>query len=309
MKTQIECVVDNGNLCGEGPIWDFRRERLVWNDQASNLVLEHDPATQETSVISRDLMVAAIAMNGENGFVFAGATGLHTWQAGSTPNLLCAEHDGNALVFNDILAAPNGGLFGNTMYWGEREMEKSGFLYYFAPDGKTRVLDGGFELANGMGLSPDKQHLYLADSARRLIYVYDVRANFTVSNRRVFAEISSEEGLPDGLTVDAEGFVWSAQWYGSQVVRYDPDGKVEHRIPIPAKQVSSLQFGGAELSDLYITTARESWPSALMPAGYDAVNGNFGGALYRVRTDIMGRRENVCALSAPKVLAEGAEGN
>jgi D-xylonolactonase len=307
MNFPIECVVDLQNKCGESPLWDFRRARLVWNDLASNLVFEHDPATRETSVISRELMVAAIALNGENGFVFAGETGLHLWQAGSTPSLLCDTHDGNALVFNDILAAPNGGLFGNTAYWGERAMERTGHLYYFSPDGQTRILDEGFELANGMGLSLDNRVLYLADSARRVIYAYDVNSDFSVSNRRVFATVSDEEGLPDGLTVDAAGFVWSAQWYGAQVVRYDPDGKIERRIPMPAKQVSSVQFGGEELCDLYITTAGESWPSALMPPRYDATSGDFGGALYRVRTDILGRRENVCALRAPKVLAENAE--
>ena len=307
MNDQIECVVDLENRCGEGPIWDFRRNRLVWDDLASCLVFEHDPATRKTSVLCRDLMVSGIALHGESGFVFAGATGLHLWEAASTRTLLCDTHAGNALFFNDILAAPNGGLFGNTAYWGEREMERTGHLYYFAPDGKTQILDDGYELANGMALSPDDHLLYVADSARRVIYVCDVNADFSVSNRRIFATVARDEGLPDGLTTDAAGFVWSAQWYGSQVVRYDPDGKVERRISVPAKQVSSVQFGGADLSDLYVTTAGENWPSALMPPRYDSASGNFGGALYRVRTDVVGRRENICALRASRVLAGNAK--
>jgi sugar lactone lactonase YvrE len=165
MNPHIECVVDGHNKCGEGPIWDFRHERLVWNDLASCLVFEHDPVTLQTVTISRDLMVAGIAMNGENGFVFAGATGLYLWKPESTRVALCVEYDGNTLIFNDILAAPNGGLYGNTMYWGEREMERTGHLYFFAPDGTTQILDEGLELANGMGLSLDNRRLYLADSA------------------------------------------------------------------------------------------------------------------------------------------------
>lgn len=177
-------------------------------------------------------------------------------------------------------------------------MEKTGKLYKIESGGKLTTLDDNFGLANGMGLSPDKSLLYLADSARRLIYVYDVdAADGKVYNRRVFTTVPDDEGIPDGLTVDAEGFVWNAQWYGSQIVRYDPDGKVERRIPVPAKQVSCIGFGGADMKDLYITTAGGCGPSLLMPNGYDSNSGNIGGALYRLRTQISGKHEHVTNLS------------
>jgi D-xylonolactonase len=106
----------------------------------------------------------------------------------------------------------------------------------------------------------------------------------------VLVAVPPDEGLPDGLTVDAEGYLWSAQWYGSAVVRYDPDGKVERRIQTPAKQTSCATFGGADLGDLYITSAAHSEPMPVMPAGYDAVGGLFGGALYRTRPGVRGLR-------------------
>ena len=160
-----------------------------------------------------------------------------------------------------------------------------------------RVVDEGVEIANGLGLSPDDRTLYFADSARRVIYAYDADpATGDLSRRRVFVQVPRDEGLPDGLTVDREGFVWCAQWYGGQVVRYDPDGKVERRIAMPVRQVSSVIFGGDDLTDLYITTAADPWPSPLAPPGYDFSATNVGGSLYRLRTDIQGRPDHRAAL-------------
>jgi D-xylonolactonase len=163
------------------------------------------------------------------------------------------------------------------------------------------VVDEGIEIANGLGFSPDNRTLYFADSARRVIFAYDVDASSgDLSRRRIFVQVPRDEGLPDGLTVDRKGFVWCAQWYGSQVVRYDPEGRVERRIALPVRQVSSVIFGGDDLSDLYVTTAADPWPSPLAPAGYDASAADQGGSLYRIRLDVQGRSDFPAALgSAP----------
>ena len=93
------------------------------------------------------------------------------------------------------------------------------------------------------------------------------------------------------MTVDSEGFIWSAQWYGSCVVRYDPDGKVERRITTPAKQTSSITFGGKDLTDIFITSAGQSEPLPIMPPNYDPYSGYVGGQLYHVNLDIPGKKE------------------
>ncbi len=145
-------------------------------------------------------------------------------------------------------------------------------------DGKTSVLDDGIHLANGIGFSPDAKQVYLTDSAARIIYRYDydVRTG-DVRNRSVLVRVPLDEGVPDGLAVDAEGFLWSAQWYGGCVVRYDADGKVERKVPIPAKQTSSLAFGGPDLAEMFITSAAQHFPSPLMPPNYDPESGFMGG--------------------------------
>jgi D-xylonolactonase len=120
-------------------------------------------------------------------------------------------------------------------------------------------------------------------------------------------QVCDEDGLPDGLTVDAEGFLWSAQWYGSCVVRYDPDGKEERRIAIPAKQVSSIAFGGKDLTDIFITSAGKSWPSPLMPRSYDPHGGTMGGQLFRVNLGFKGKPEfkSRITISRPRGVDDG----
>ena len=129
-----------------------------------------------------------------------------------------------------------------------------------------------------------------------MIYAYDVDGRTgALSAQARFRPRRRRRRHPDGLTVDSEGFVWCAQWYGGQVVRYTPDGKVNRRVKLPVRQVASLNFGGPDLLDLYITTAGENWPSALAPPGYDYAAGNFGGGLYRLRLDVPGKPEHLAA--------------
>ncbi|HJZ47578.1 MAG TPA: SMP-30/gluconolactonase/LRE family protein, partial [Roseiflexaceae bacterium] len=101
----------------------------------------------------------------------------------------------------------------------------------------------------------------------------------TLSNRRLFASTTPEEGLPDGMTVDAAGFVWSARWDGGCLARYAPDGVLERRISFPAKKVSSVIFGGPDYTDMYITTAGgDNKPK----------EGEGAGALFRLNLGIQG---------------------
>jgi D-xylonolactonase len=129
------------------------------------------------------------------------------------------------------------------------------------------------------------------DAMRRIIYVHDYDpATGRVENRRPFIQVADDMGFPDGMTVDAEGFLWSAVWGSGCVIRFDPDGKEERRVHLPARQTSSVMFGGADLTDLYVTSASyEAKPDELDPE-----KENYrGGSLYRVRgLGIRGRAEH-----------------
>ena len=293
----IEIIIDGANLCGEAPIWDASRRRLVWVDANSSLVFEFYPRDGKTGIISRGLQVSGIAINVSGGLVFAGNSGIHLWQGQDDYQTIAREHAGELLVFNDIAAGPGGRVYAGTLYWSKNGMDKTGKLCLLDPDGSTRVMDEGFLISNGLGFSPDESTLYYADSGARRIYAYQVdRHTGELTNRRDFVRVPIDEGIPDGLTVDAEGYVWSAQWYGGQVVRYDPDGKVERRISRPVAQVSSVAFGGEDLTDLYITTAGEYWPSEHIPPGFNTRSA-MGGELYRIRLDIQGKPEYMSGFS------------
>lgn len=245
-------------------------------------------------------MVAGLAHNVNEGFVFAGATGLHLWSREGALQTVLKEHQGEELFFNDIIADGCGRLYAGTCYWGVSGMEKTGCLYLIGSDLNVSVVDDGIELSNGLAFSGDQRTLYCADSTTRCIYAHDVDPRSgALSRKRVFHRVKAEDGLPDGLTVDADDHLWSAQWYGGQVIRYDPEGKVERRISIPAQQVSSLAFGGRELNELFVTTAGEPWASPYAPAGFDTGSSRMGGALYSLHLDIQGREENVARISAP----------
>ncbi len=167
-----------------------------------------------------------------------------------------------------------------------------GKLFCIHSNGQVRILDEGFHLSNGLGFSLDGKTLYLTDSVARSIYKYAYDAvTGRAGDRQIFVEVDSNSGLPDGLTVDAEGFVWSAEWCGSCISRNDPNGKLERRISIPAKQSSSLAFGGPQLRDIFVTSAAKSEPMPVMPPGYDPENGYFGGAFFRLNIGIQGRIE------------------
>jgi len=156
---------------------------------------------------------------------------------------------------NDGKCDALGRVWIGTMDVAERAF--TGALYRIDPGASpTRILDD-IGVSNGLDWSPDGTTLYYTDSKRRLIwrFPFDMQSG-TLGRREVFANVPKEHGCPDGLTVDAEGFVWSAHWDGWRITRYDPDGTVERVIWLPVPRVTSLCFGGPRLETLYITSAR-----------------------------------------------------
>jgi D-xylonolactonase len=203
-----------------------------------------------------------------------------TWRDGQlTPIVdeIPAERESR---FNDVIADPAGRVFCGTM----PTPQGLGRLYRLDLDGSVHVILENIGTSNGIGFTLDRRSMYYTDSAQGEVYRFDYDLDTgALSNQQVLIRVPEENGRPDGLTVDAEGHIWSARWDGSAVYRFTPDGLQEQRIDIPARKVSSVTFGGDALSDLYVTTALDK--------GTRATEGEGAGALFRLRPGVRGLPE------------------
>jgi sugar lactone lactonase YvrE len=291
---QIDVIADYGDLCGEGPLWDHREQALYWTDLARRRFYRYKWSDRRSEIVSESMQVSSYAFNEPGGFVVTNIAGIWLWDTKCEPTLLANEIDGHKCIMNDSIADPEGRLYSGSYLRDESGefVEGVGCLFRVDTNGSVHIVDEGLQLSNGLGFSPDCRTLYFVDSAVRRIYSYDwQRANGTLRNRRVFVQVPRSEGIPDGLTVDAEGFIWCAHWFGGCVIRYDPDGKIERRVEIPALQSSSVMFGGPDFSDMFVTSAAKTDSLSLSPPGYDPGKGYVGGPVYHVKSDVQGREE------------------
>lgn len=291
---EIEKLAEEGAVVGEGPIWNAEEQTLIWTDIATGRMFSYDPATENNTQIHDGFNVGGFMQNEQGGYICFIHDGVVLWKSDDEwQRIHPEEFDGEPLRFNDVIAAPNGGAFAGT-YLEDRK----GKLYYFDRDGTVTVIEEGIGCSNGMGFSPDLKTMYYTDAAAREIYAYDFDPeNSQLSQRRLFVKIAPELGVPDGMTVDADGYIWSANWFGSCIIRFDPDGTEERRIQTPARQTSSVIFGGPELDELYFTSADFICQPGtdLDPLGYDwdAYGQSYrGGGLFRIRgLGIQGKAE------------------
>ena len=290
---QIEVVADYGDLCGEGPLWHQREQALYWTDITGKRLYRWTYPDSKHQIIHQGLEVSGIALHESGNFVVVNSGGVWIWDLQNDPILIVDTIENKKCALNDCIVDPQGRIFsGSCFYDAAKDSYARGYLFRIDADGAGHVVDEGISLANGLGFSPDSSTLYFADSAERVIFAYDYRPlDGSLRNRRRFVSVPSHEGLPDGLTVDAEGFIWCAQWFGGCIVRYDPDGKEQQRISVPAAQSSSVAFGGPDLSDIFVTSAALDDSLPLAPPGYFPTAQRTGGALYRLNLGIQGRLE------------------
>jgi sugar lactone lactonase YvrE len=295
-KNGFAAIANFKDACGECPMWHKEQNALYWTDITSKLFYRYDWSEKRATVLSRGFEVCGFAFHELGGFVLVNSEGIWLRDGETPPVSLATEVDGIPCRMNDCGVDPSGRLLaGSCFFDGVRSDFQLGHLLLVDFDGSVRFLDEGIQLANGLGFSPDGRTLYFADSLARVIYAYDYDPlSGTARNRRRFVTVPLDEGLPDGLTVDAAGFVWSAQWFGSCIVRYDPDGKVERRVQLPARQITSLAFGGPSLTDIFVTSAALPDCLAFAPTAYNAVDGYNGGALFQGNENIVGRLEPLC---------------
>ncbi len=275
-----ELIADYACVTGEGPLWHPQEQRLYWADIPTGRMFRYDPKTGHHEQFYTGDVVGGFTFQDDGAILLFMAKGaVKIWRAGKLETIIEEIPDERETRFNDVFADPEGRVFCGTMPTKDR----AGRLYRLDPDRTlTKILDG-VKVSNGMGLTLDRKQLYYTDTGARTIYLFDYdQATGAISNRRVFLDTAAEEGGPDGMTVDAEGCIWSARWDGSRLTRYAPDGTELLRVMFPAKKVSSVIFGGPDYTDMYITTAG---------GNNKAENGPGAGALFRLRAGVQGLPE------------------
>ena len=255
---QIEHIVSSQNKLGETPIWAPEENALYWVDWGGRPTCRFELETDKFTTFPVNLPVTALARRAQGGWIAITQGGLYTWDPQTDAyNLLVGqpERDRPELRYNDATVDRQGRLLVGTVNMQD-PFQPDGSLYRVDPDGSLHKLDTGYATANGIGLSPDGQTVYVADQRHNQIIALDYDTiSGTVSNRRLFACVPENEGMPDGLIVDAEGYIWSGHWAGWKLTRYDPDGKIERQISFPVQHVISFAFGGKDLDELFVTTA------------------------------------------------------
>jgi len=255
---EVEHVLEVRNVIGEGPVWHSREGSLYWvNFIGDYQILRFSPSTRRLDVFETGMPVMALGIRKAGGFIAATARGIATWDTESkTFEPLCDPLAGReGFRFNDAATDFEGRFWVGTLN-DANPKGPDGELFRIQHDGSCQLMDENITVANGIGWSPNRKIMYFTDSFRYSIYAYDyAAATGTISNRRTFVQTSPNGGIPDGLTVDSEGFVWSAYCGGWRVVRYNPEGRIDREYQLPVANPTSCAFGGERLDELYVTSA------------------------------------------------------
>ncbi|ANZ35714.1 calcium-binding protein [Lentzea guizhouensis] len=252
MSTEV--AVRASAQLGEGPTWDHSSSTLLWVDILASEVHRYAPARDDDSVLTLPQHVGAAKPRAQGGLVCNLRDGVALVDRDGTKSwLVYWARDG--VRGNDAGVDPSGRLWAGTMRYDQAANE--GWLARVSGDGSAKVMVSEVNTSNGVGWSPDGKLMYYVDTPTRRIDVFDFdNAAGTVANRRPLTHVGHTDGSPDGLTVDADGCVWVALWGGHAVRRYTPEGELDREVELPVDQPTACCFGGADFTDLYVTSAR-----------------------------------------------------
>lgn len=282
--TPDQCCLKWDATVGESPLWHAGEQRLYWVDIQRKRVHIFNPADALNETYDLPDLVTCLAFRQRGGLVltlrkqfafFDPRTG--HFEPGQT---LEADQPDNR--FNDGRVDPQGRFWAGTM----------GATHWDQPVGSLYRMDAAHHVvgqqdavicSNGTAWSPDGRTMYYTESFRYTVWAYDFDpATGEIANRRPFVTLPHGDVFPDGLTVDAEGFVWSNHVGVGRVVRYDPAGRPERELHFPVPRAVGCTFGGPDLSTLYVTSARETMSHA------DLAKYPLSGSLFAVPTGIRG---------------------
>jgi sugar lactone lactonase YvrE len=286
------CVAPTGDVCGEGAVWHAAHQAVYWNDINRFLIHRFRLADRSTSSWFFDEPVTALTLTDrqETLAVILGS-GVILWEpeTDTRHDAIFRFEQWPAVRLNDARADPRGSLWIGSMRnnvnpdgsCGEAGGQ-DGKLFRLDPDGTSKVCRDNVGIANTLAWSPDQRRFYFGDSLANVIwnYDYDARAG-EITNEHPFFH-GFVRGLPDGSTIDSEGYLWNCRFFGGCIVRVAPDGTIDRVVEMPVRNITTCTFGGVDLKTLYVTTARVEAPPG----------DRLAGSLFAIETDVAGQPEN-----------------
>lgn len=286
MCKRVEVIADTRCGTGENPLWHPDEKRLYWTDIPAGRLYRFDPADNSYEECYADRPVGGFTIQADGALLLFRDRGnvVRFHNDRITDTVIESLPDLDDTRFNDVIADPRGRVFAGTMPWGSGA---NGRLYRIDTNGAWQVVGDGYRTPNGMGFTEDERSMYFTDTGAFRIYRFNYDADSgLITDQTLFTETSASEavvlGRSDGMALDLEGFIWSARWGGSRVVRYDPNGHITDQVTMPAQKISSVAFGGEDLSDLYATSAGGDHPD---------IDDPHAGALFRIKPGVCGRPE------------------
>jgi sugar lactone lactonase YvrE len=255
MKTSapISLIQDTARLA-ECPFWHEAEKALYFVDIPTGRMWRFDPAKKEASLFHTGPQIGGITLQEDGSWLLFREEDIARLDPSGRVTASRPVSLPGSQRFNDVIAASAGRVFAGTI----GDDSTSGGVYRFDPDGSERLLFRGTGCSNGLAFTPDGRFLYWTCTTTRTIYRFDYEGKSgEISGRIPFYICAPQEGLPDGLTLDISGRLWSARWGTGLVIVLSSEGEKLHEISVPESNITSLAWGGDSLSDLYITSARE----------------------------------------------------
>ena len=251
-----EVVSDEICVLGEGPVWDASKQQILWLDIIKGKILQYDIYLKTHNIFNVGEMIGCMAPRESGGLI----AGLENGIAFIDTEKKYVQHiitpeKGLANRFNDGKCDAAGRFWAGTM--AKSEEENQGNLYVIERDLSIKKKIENVSISNGIAWNEDNTIMYYIDTPTHYVFAfdYDIETG-DIDNQRVVVDLTHETGYGDGMTIDEEGMLWIAFYGGWRVGRYNPDtGKLLHEIELPAANVTCCTFGGADMNDLYITTA------------------------------------------------------
>lgn len=288
-SSKLTNIAALGLECGEAPVWVPQEKCFYLVDTENRALYAYYPEERRIKVFPVPFQFQCIARREKGGWIGTVVRGAVLWDQrdGSCEFLGNPEPHDSSMLCNDGTVTPEGDFIFGT-YDVERLEEPRGNLYLVDENLGISRLEEGFAVPNGMAFGPDGTSFYISEQfgQRVLEFEWDPKEK-KLLNRKVFVEFSDDQGLPDGLITDSEGYVWVAHWQGWRVTRFDPSGKIDREIKLPVTTATSMVFAGDNLDNLYITTARKCVEDEDLKKGPEA------GDLFRFEPECTGRLESL----------------